>query len=242
MVNDIIYQISVFGDFTSIQPSPDIIKSMINKLSKYEMLPAVFQEGSIMLSFNPELSKTETTNRLQMVSPTKSINIMFASNRIDINRTPIDISVGVSYADLTELFDILTIAVSGLSFTRIGYNTTSLLNNPPVPISKKLQPRLTHYDVLDELTLSVNKRTDITFGDHSCEKSNIILIAQKTMGQLLINNQPIAVDNGLIIQFDINTTPDVTEPRFFAEQTKAYVISAEQIRKNILDDLIFIKE
>jgi len=238
MIRDIFCQISIFGDFTSIKPNAETVQSMSDRFIDYGLFPAVFQEESFTFSPNPELTKSETTNRLQMVSLEKKINVMFASNRMDINKVSTDLDIGVTNDDLNELFDILSKAASGLSSTRIGFNTTSLLDNPSASLLQKVKPGLTFYDDPNELTLRVNKRNDITFSDGSSEKSNVILTMQKTMGQLLINNQPLSVDNRLILQFDINTVPETTVPRFFHEQTKAYVISAEQIRKTILNDLI----
>ena len=237
MVQDIIYQISVFGDFTSIKPNTETVDAMITRFRDYGLLPAVFQEGSFTFPSNTGVPKAETTNRLQMVSFEKNINVMFASNRLDINRASTDLTIGVTNDNLNELLDILNKAASGLSFTRIGFNTTSLLNNPSTSLLQKIQPRLTLYNDPNELMLRVNKRNDIAVGDNSNEQSNVILTAQKTMGQLLINNQPISVDNGLILQFDINTIAENSEPRFFSEQTNKYIVSAEYIRQSLLNDL-----
>lgn len=238
MYRDIVCQISMFGDFTSIKPDPETVQSMLTKFSDYGLLPSIFQEGNFTLSPNPQLSKTKTTNRLQMVSLEKKINVMFASNRIDVNRTSTDLNSGVTNDDINELLDILGKAVSGLSATRIGFNTTSLLDNPSASLLQKIQPSLDFYSDPNELVLRANKRKDITFGEGSSEKSNVILTAQKTMGNLLINNQQIPVENGLILQFDINTIPENTDPRFFSANTKEYVVAANQLRNAILGNLV----
>ena len=237
MVRDIIYQISVFGDFVSIKPNPETIQMMIVKFSDYGLIPSIFQEGTFPIFPVSEIIKTETMNRLQMVSIEKSINVMFASNRIDINRASTDLNVGITNDDLSELLDILSKAVSGISSTRIGFNVTSLLDNPGVSLMQKIEPNLTFYDNSEELMLRVNKRSDVTLDDSS-ENSNVILTLQKTMGQILISNRSIPIDDKLVLQFDINTIPEVSEPRFFYEQIKKYVLSAEKIRKNISTDLI----
>ena len=237
MVRDVIYQISVFGDFTSIKPDAETVQAMITKFSDYGLIPTVFQEQNITLSPNTEPTIAETMNRLQMVSLEKNINVMFASNRLVVNKATTDSTTGLTGDDLNRLLDILGKAASGLSFTRIGFNTTSLMD-PTDSIMKKIQPELSYYNDPNELQLRVNKREFISIGENSIEKSNIILTVQKTMGQLLINNQPISVDNGLILQFDINTAPENSEPRLFSEQIKAYTASAEKIRQSLLNDLI----
>ena len=63
MIRDIVYQISVFSDFTSIEPNDETIQSMISKFSDYRLFPAVFQEGNFTISSNANLSKSETTLR-----------------------------------------------------------------------------------------------------------------------------------------------------------------------------------
>ncbi|MCL2343315.1 MAG: hypothetical protein FWC62_05400 [Firmicutes bacterium] len=237
MVRDIIYQITVFGDFTSIQPNDETIQRMITKFKDYGLLPSVFQEGIVTLSLD-NLAPPKAIDRLQMVSLSKMISVLFARNQIDISKAAIDPEVGVLNTHLRELLDILGKATEGFSFTRVGFNTTSLLDHPNAFLSKKIQPSLAFYDNPNELMLRVNKRDNITFCDDLSERSNIILTVQKTKGQLLINNNRIVIDNGLVLQFDINTIPEITEPRLFAEQTKAYVLSAEQIRQTILTDLV----
>jgi len=242
MERDIIFQISVFGDFTSIKPDDATIQSMIAKLSDHGLLPSVFQEGNFTFSTDPKLQKTETTNRLQMVSIEKKINVRFAGNRIDINKASTDLTIGVTNDDLAVLLDILSKATVGLSFTRIGFNTTSLLDSPSAQLHQKIQPGIDFFNNSDELTLRVNKRKNISFevspNDASNETSNVILTIQKTMGQLLINNQQISIGNGFIMQFDINTTPEKSEPRLFSVHTKAYIEAAEELRQSLLKELI----
>ena len=238
MVRDIIFQISVFGDFTSIIPDADTIQAMIARFSNYGLLPNIFQEQDVTFSPNLELTKADTMNRLQMVSFEENINVIFARNRLDINRISTDLTISLTNDDLYMLLDILNKAASGLSFSRIGFNTTSLLDNPADSIMQKIQPRISSYTNPSELQIMVNKREDVSIGESLNEKSNIILNVQKTMGQLLIMNKPLSVDKALILQFDINTAPENSEPRFFSEQTKTYVVSAEQIRRSVLRDLI----
>ena len=237
MIRDIFCQMSAFGDITSIRPDADTVQSMITRFSAYGLIPTVFQENNLTLSPDPSLQKSETLTRLQMVALEKRINVMFASNRIDINRASTGLRSGVSDEDVNELLDILSAAAMGLSFTRIGLNTTSLLENPTAEMLGKIQPTLTLFDNPDELMLRVNQRRNIDFGDNLRENSNVVLILQKTMGQLLINDQPIPIDNSLVVQFDINTIPENPELRFFSEQTKAYMVSAEQLRQSLLSDL-----
>ena len=238
MIQDILYQISVFGDVASIKPDIETVQSMIKRFSHYGLIPSIFQEGNLTLSHDLGLQQAETINRLQMLSLEKGINVMFASNRIDISKASVDTSTSVNQYDLNELLGIMNIATSGLASTRIAFNTTSLLDNPSVSLYQRIQPGLDIYDNPDELMFRVNKRKDIAISDVLSEKSNVILTIQKTMGQLLINNQPMSVDNGLIIQFDINTPPEVAEPRFFSEQTRMYIEAAALVKQRLLSDLI----
>ena len=140
MARDVFCQISVFGDFTSIKPNDEIVQAMIAKLSDYGLFPAVFQEGILALSPDPKLTKSETTNRLSMVSIEKMINVLFASDRIDISRASTDLDIGVTSDEINQLLDILHKAASGLSFTRIGFNMTSLLDNPSASLLQKYSP------------------------------------------------------------------------------------------------------
>ena len=237
MIRDIVYQISVFGDFTSIKPSDETVKSMIAKLSDHGLLPSVFQEQSFTISADPAMTTTpEIANRLQMMSIEKNINVMFARNRIDLSKSVTDSNIGTD--DLNVLLDVLDKATSGLPFTRLAFNTTSLLDAPKDFLLQKMQPRLTFFNEPTELMLRVNKQTPIAINEDLNENSNVILLAQKTMGQLLINNSPISVDDGLILQFDINTLPEISDPRFFSAHAKGYVLGAEQVRQSLLTELL----
>jgi hypothetical protein len=238
MISDIIFQISVFGDFTSITPSDTTISTMITNFKDYGLLPALFQENNLNLSPDPSLSKFETTSRLSMISVEKKLNVMFASSRIDISKTSADLTAHLMNEDLTVLLDLLRKATEGHSFTRIALNTTSMLSNPSEDIIRKLQPSLAFYSDPNELTVRLNKREDISVGNGSIECANTIITIQKTIGQLLLNNQPVSIDHGILIQFDINTLAENSSSRFSSEQAKGFVSSAEEIRQSILNQLL----
>ena len=239
MIPDIIFQISVFGDFTAITPNDTTINAMIANFKDYGLLPAIFQENNFNLFLpEPQLTKMETTNRLSMVSVEKKLNVMFASGRIDINKSSADLTAPLTSEDLTILLDILGKATSGQPFTRVALNTTAILNNPKYNVVQKLQPCINFYANPSELTLRLNKQIDLSIGANVTECSNVIIILQKTVGQLLLNNQPIKIDNGIIVQFDINTQAENPTPRFSVEQAKRFITSAEEIRQTIICELI----
>lgn len=237
MLWDVIYQLSAFGDITSIKPTPEIIKSMMERLSEYSLLPSVVQEMNVTIPPSLESSKPPV-NRLQMISGDRGLTVMFASNRIDISKVATDFDKGVAPSELDELYKILKIVTEGLAFTRIGFNTTSILNNPSESLWKKIKPELTCYSNPIEYMLRVNERSSVDLSEGSAEMSNAILTVQKTVGQLLINNQPVSVNDGLIVQYDINTIQENMEPRFFSDQVEKYIVSAEKFRQLSLIELI----
>ena len=142
MIADIVYQISVFGDFSSITPNDKTITEMMANFKDYGLLPNLFQENSFNLPPDPRLAKMETTNRLSMVSIDKKINVMFASGRLDISKSSADLTSPLPNEDTEVLLDILEKATFGRSFTRIALKTTAILNNPRDTVKRKLQNNL----------------------------------------------------------------------------------------------------
>lgn len=238
MLSDIIYQVSIFGDFTSITPNDTVIQSMITTLREYELFPAIFQEGVLNISPDPNNATVQTMNRLQMISLDKMLNVMFSSNRIDISKSSVDLSVSLTDDNLNTLLDILSKATPGLSFSRIALNSTSLLDDETQYLQRKLQSGLDFYDNPNELMLRVNKRKEISIEGNHYEDSNVILTVQRTVGQIIMINQPVPIDNGVITQFDINTIAENTTLRFFSDHVKKYILSANSIRQSILNTLI----
>lgn len=238
MIADIVYQISVFGDFLSITPNGKTITEMMANFKDYDLLPTLFQENSFNLPPDTGLAKMETKSRLSMVSIDKKLNVMFASGRLDISKSSADLTSPLSSEDTEVLLDILGKATLGRSFTRIALNTTAILNNPSDSVMGKIQPNLDFYADPNELTLRLNKRVELLISDSSNEISNAIITFQKTMGQLLLNNQPMSIDNGLIVQFDINTLAENSSARFSPEQAKMFIKSAESLRQQILGQLL----
>jgi len=173
-----------------------------------------------------------------MISLDKMLNVMFSSNRIDISKSSVDLSVSLTDDNLNTLLDILSKATPGLSFSRIALNSTSLLDDETQYLQRKLQSGLDFYDNPNELMLRVNKRKEISIEGNHYEDSNVILTVQRTVGQIIMINQPVPIDNGVITQFDINTIAENTTLRFFSDHVKKYILSANSIRQSILNTLI----
>ncbi len=78
------YQGSLFLDISWLKPEGSSIKSLMDLFADYELIPTTFTEA---VPEHPVRSQ-----RLMLTSSDTGIQIVFASNRIDIVKFPTDLS------------------------------------------------------------------------------------------------------------------------------------------------------
>lgn len=125
-------QISLFGDFSHITPTEEVVKNCISAFFQLGMLPA----GNVQ-EIDPSTNRLEP--RLSLQSMRNGLSVNFLTNRIDFVVMPLPGTPAASVT--TEIFctQVLEIASSlykilDISFKRIGFVTEKFLT--PLPPEK----------------------------------------------------------------------------------------------------------
>ena len=87
------YQASIFVNAEDIEPSPEVTTDLINIFSDRKLIPNTFQELS--------RSSPNMLTRLRLSDTKNEWNIVFLTNRIDINKNPTD-SKGSNIGELSD--------------------------------------------------------------------------------------------------------------------------------------------
>lgn len=239
MRRDVKYELSIFGNFRGITPDPSTISKMMESLKEYDMVPSVYEEGSVNFSpSNPEDIQSESVDRLAMISNSNKINISFGLNRIDVAKDALTFDNSLSSTEFFSLIDILKKSIEDLPFSRIAVNTTTFFDEPESDkIIQHSKSKISFYDDFDESLLRINKKMDLTVNGES-EETNIILTSQNAPGIIKYNEKPISFDKGWMIHFDINTVPQNIRERFSVNEINEFVLTTSALREEIIKDLL----
>lgn len=232
------YMSSVFGNFTDIIPSPEIISKMLNLFRDKNLLPSTFQEIS------PAIRKPEI--RLSLSSSNNEWNISFATFRIDVEKQPLDIkgkSLGTVEEFEEEACEIFNRILS--EFNKKG-NRISLIAGGL--LKEMTQQKLDDiYSRLFKPTkfYSDNKPSSWDFRSvarvdlnilGSQEKVNVITQINRKKGRMTKPDAVIEFDR-MEVNFDINTIPENQDIRFDINSIKSFFSEVNSVRSQIIDQL-----
>lgn len=138
------YQVTIFGDFSHILPSEEIIKICIGEFFASGLLPGNLQE------LDSRTNKMEP--RLSLQSMRTGLNINFLSNRIDFLSTPMPgtPAASVSLASFVkEVGETLARIVSAfpISFSRMGFVVETFFRPIALETLDKLRRRLMSQEI-----------------------------------------------------------------------------------------------
>jgi hypothetical protein len=232
------YQVSIFGNFADIQPTTDVISKMITLFRDKNLLPGTFQEIS-QFAIGPQL-------RLRLSSPNNEWSINFATQRIDIEKNPIDpkgenLGIPENFTkESCELFDRVlaeykkranrvSLITSGMfkemTKERLEDIYVKLFN--PINFYNKNKPFEWNYRSVAKFPCKVGTITELF---------NVITSLNRVQGHMVQPNFTINFDR-IEVAFDINTTQDNPETRFDMNFIKNFFSEANTLRSSILKDL-----
>lgn len=211
------YQFTIFGDFSDI--SPNNTKIIIDLLSLYEdknFIPSVFQEIPL------DLIPSQVNNRIAL-SNNDGWNINIGNNRLDVS---ISYKSKGKYADM----DLQMLSNEGIEMirkildkyekngNRLALNTMYILGD------KESKILTTKYNQKEKLLDFYNKNSTDEWNERimtqvNCEKFNDETLNVGTNinkvknAQVIIDEKNVSY-NGIILQVDINTTPETKNYRF----------------------------
>ena len=233
------YQASIFGDFSEIVPSPDVVKILLNLYQDKNLLPSTFQEIS------PYAKGPET--RLKLSTPTTNEWIInFATHRVDVEKNPTDIkgnNIGPVEDFTKQAQELLNITLEEYKKkgNRIALITSEIAEEKPEAKLDKLY--LLIYKPIDfykkNLPFEWNSRfaskqtIDI---NNTSEPINVITSINRIKGQLTHPTTVLELDR-IEINFDINTFHGNKDYRFDKDSIASFYDETTKIRGQLLSEL-----
>ncbi|WP_442761546.1 hypothetical protein [Pseudolactococcus chungangensis] len=218
--NKIKLQINIFGDFSSIQPNMETIRSLTKNLEEFEFLPQYFQENSLTIKNvegdvvdelrSPDFSSKK---RLRLSSIDENYIIEFSSNIISINVRKENDKLE------DEISKIASVSMGELRSSRIGI----IIIEERDYIPDSVKPSISYYDELDELDefeIRLNRRKKINVNNVE-QLSNVIINISKPFIFKEVQNK--------LVQYvcDINTIPENEELRFSSDDVISFLKEAK---------------
>ena len=215
--NKIKLQINIFGDFSSIQPNMETIRSLTKNLEEFEFLPQYFQENSLTIKNvegdvvdelrSPDFSSKK---RLRLSSIDENYIIEFSSNIISINVRKENDKLE------DEISKIASVSMGELRSSRIGI----IIIDERDYIPDSVKPSISYYDELDEFEIRLNRRKKINVNNVE-QLSNVIINISKPFIFKEVQNK--------LVQYvcDINTIPENEELRFSSDDVISFLKEAK---------------
>lgn len=234
------YQVSVFGDFNNIDVNPENIYKLMDIFKDERLIPTTIQEFVI----NQNNSNPITVVRPRLTTVNNEWSIEISSNRIDVEQRSIDNSIFPE--DKLEMFvrkssNYISRILNAFTRkgSRLALNTNEIIKNISEHNENALRPN-TGFDFFStnemvEWTSQSVARVDFQLNEDKNEKVNVVLALAKINNGVVINGYNI--ENGLAINFDINTMPNNTNFRFNDELIEKYFIEAIKKRNEIFNDV-----
>ncbi|MBL4571841.1 MAG: hypothetical protein JKY86_02040 [Gammaproteobacteria bacterium] len=215
-------QCSIFLDASRISPTTDTIATYLAPLAVKGFIPYTFQE---ILPGNPG-----PLNRLGFQSLDKEWTINLTSQRIDIERNPVNdgknLNDHVDFAKQVSNFFAEVLPLVNMKGHRISFSGNGLLGEMDegelTDVYKKvINPIPLYARGAFEWDSRSARHVDVEFNGKQ-ETCNIITMVNRVNGE--IQNQDGTRDiNRIQIKFDFNTIPDATESRFTQEDVAPFL-------------------
>lgn len=243
MVIHQLYKISVFGDFSDIQPTTDNMLFLLNAYKDFEMVPSMYQElnfpiNSVMLQIGPVPQQSAPLlQRIALMTSNTQERFILGSNRIDYEISIIDENVNniehfaVYNKKIYEAFNRLFEHYKKSS-SRFALNTNSWIidlsaNELREFFSRYTNPISIYQDVImDEWSTRLMTKQKKTI-DEMDEVLNIITGITKGLYYKTddVSHGMPPVD-GFVIDIDINTIAENTANRFSSANLSTFLSEA----------------
>ena len=234
------YQFSIFGDFPNMTYDNAIAIGKLTEIfSVYGFIPTTTRGVSIIPG------TINIDNRISLNS-SNGWGIMLDRNRIDIT-IAFDENIKEFYETsdseiIKTMIKYMDLIIKSFDthINRFGFNTTDILNSK---ITKNIIEKynkttriINYYD--NKESNEWNERIVIKEdGKKLKEKINVITNISRTKGRFQRLNKYIDF-NGIVLQFDINTLPELIDFRFNKEEAKKFLDDAVKFKSDIEGNII----
>ena len=204
------FQVSLFGDFSHITPTEDIIKNCITAFFPLGMLP-----GGNVQEMDPATNRLES--RLSLQSMRNGMSVNFLVGRIDFLVMPLPTTPGASLSleEFSEQVLKITeklIKMFGVSFNRIGFVTEKFL----APLQAEKLELLRRKFITDDFSVFPEKKVSEWgarnvvldhFGGNVSQEVNVIHNIAKVKVQMG-DQTGVREFETIHLVIDINTPPE----------------------------------
>jgi len=234
------YQFSIFGDFSDI--SPNNSQNVIDLLSLYKdknFIPSIFQE--IPIGIIP----VKSNNRI-MLSNADGWNMNIGNNRVDLSMTYnekgkyADMNIGTIIEEVKDIFKRL-LELYNKKSNRIALNTTFLFDEED---GRKINDKFTERgNIINFYNENKSEEWNERYLSQKVEEKidneviNVGTALSKSSGEIGLGNKTITFNNGIILQFDINTTPKITTHRFDTQKINTFFDIAKSYKDILESDI-----
>ena len=234
------YGAGIFVNAQDISPTPETMSDLISVFRDKGLVPAVFYELRAGLGLPPGQP------RVRLASPNNEWAISFASNRIDVNKNPTDLS-GSNLGDLTsfslqavDFFERLT-AKFNKKANRLVLDSISMLPEmTPEHLEKVYKrlfraPQFYQENAPFEWGWRAASRKPITIAELE-DTLNVIATISRVRGELGQDSGISKLDR-IQLAFDINTTDLGLEYRFDLAHVKSFFQQAPKIHESLSEEI-----
>jgi hypothetical protein len=239
------YQMSVFGDFMSYEPSLERMSALAKTPAELNLtlIPSTVDMISFdgAISPNGKMIAPQTLQRIQMIDTNQKMSLAVMLDRIDVNFLQANNEKAEQLQAISvEVLKLLKHAISviGAKYWRISINLVNQINDDTPngatvsTLFKALTQPLSHQVGKESIEWQIisNCPQDVSLGTGQNEKLNVITaISRQTNFE---TNNPC-----VITQFDVNTSVANRTYRFNADKLETFYSSALEIIMNLINDI-----
>ncbi len=229
------YQAVLFGNFTDIIPSPDIVSRLIQLFKDKALLPGTFQE----------VGAAGLQTRISLASTNNEWSILFGLGRVDVikNSTTLDgknlgtiegftEEATIIFRRIMKDFNIKGIRISLISNDLLKEMLSPQLNAiylklfNPIPLYKDHPPFQWNTRSIAEFETDMNGPTKI----------NVISTLTRNQGRMMSQDQFLQLDR-IEVEFDINTSNLNQDLHFDIDIIEKFFIEATKFRTQVLNEM-----
>lgn len=222
---------SIFGNFENINLEESIYKKLFNLFISEGLYPGTSQEYNMITG--------QTFPRPQFTNPQKGMILNIGINRIDFEIQNLNERDVVAFEQLTYSLNQLKRLMDAfdLKGTRLAINSSNIKKSSrdeTCKIYKSLVKTPSFYNdpsLVEEWRINQLIRKEENFATRQ-EQINVITL----IGEAKNTQNPSLVEWGLLLDFDINTSPDNNTPRFIASDLDSFLDLAKSYMSEIMEE------
>lgn len=257
---DVAYRVLLFGDFESIEATPENMSFMFENFSKYKLMPSVNEE----LLFNPMVDRVpRNLQRIALLSEDGNKRFLINSNIIDFgvqfssNQMLNDAERGAIDGEIVDITESLfqkynkkanrlainsSVVDSALPNDKIADILQKYSNPIPFYNNKRLDEWSAHLMVKNDFAVlgeneTINVITNLLFPSQIFKRVEFAASSETDQSVTSSPKETELESLSMQIEFDINTAPENMSFRFTVDSLADFLKEANRLRSEILSSV-----